>query len=90
VHTIQDALEHLSQSQPVQAGQSSLSETSQEVLIEALPSVLILHLNRFLYEAAADGTVKINKHVQFTPELEIPSGTTFSFVSFVLEGGRGT
>jgi ubiquitin carboxyl-terminal hydrolase 10 len=86
VHTIQDALEHLSQSQPVQAGQTSSSETSQQVLIEVLPSVLILHLNRFLYDAALDGMVKINKPVQFTPELEIPSGTIFSFVPFVLEG----
>jgi hypothetical protein len=69
----------------VQAGQSSSSETSQQVLIEVLPSVLILHLNRFPCDAAADGIVKINKPVQFTPELEIPSGTIFSFVSFVLE-----
>jgi hypothetical protein len=28
---------------------------------------------------AADGIVKINKYVQFAPELEIPSGTIFHF-----------
>ena len=51
--------------------------------IEALPSVLVLHLERFLYDAAADGIVKINKPVQFPPELEIPLGKSFSFVFLV-------
>jgi ubiquitin carboxyl-terminal hydrolase 10 len=47
------------------------------VQIEALPPVLALHLERFLYDAAADGIVKISKPVQFAPELEIPVGTIF-------------
>ena len=57
-----------------------MSEASQQVLIEALPSVLVLHLKRFLYDVAADGIVKVSKPVQFAPELEIPLGTSFSFV----------
>ena len=54
------------------------------MLLEALPPVLVLHLERFLYDAAADGIVKISKFVQFAPELEIPLGTIISFVSLVL------
>ena len=54
-----------SQPQPVQAGQSTesstRSEASQQVLLEALPPVLVLYLERFLYDAAADGTKKVNK-----------------------------
>ena len=73
VHTIQDALSHISQPQPVQVGSS---EASQQVLIEALPPVLVLHLKRFLYDTAARGVVKIGKPVQFSPELEIPVGAS--------------
>ena len=56
------------------------------MLIEALPPVLVLHLKRFLYDMAADRIAKINKPVQFAPELDIPLGTKFSFVSPVLAG----
>jgi len=56
----------------VQVGPSDSSEASQQVLIEALPPVLVLHLKRFLYDTTARGVVKIGKSVQFTPELEIP------------------
>ncbi|KAH9987493.1 hypothetical protein BJV77DRAFT_1070467 [Russula vinacea] len=51
---------------------SGFSEASQQVLIEALPPLLVLHFKRFLYDVDADGIVKISKHVQFGPELEIP------------------
>ena len=84
VFSIEDALARISHLQPVQLGPSGLSEASQQVLIEVLPSVLVLHLKRFLYDAAADGIVKISKPVQFAPELEIPLGTKFSFVSPML------
>ncbi|KAH9987597.1 hypothetical protein BJV77DRAFT_774473 [Russula vinacea] len=70
VHTIQDALAHISQ--PVQVGQSNSSEANQRVQIEALPPILILHLERFLYDTVADGTNKISKPIRFPPELEIP------------------
>jgi ubiquitin carboxyl-terminal hydrolase 10 len=53
---------------------------TQQVQIEALPPVLVLHFKRFLYDAAADGIVKIDNPVQFAPELKIPLGTIFSFV----------
>jgi ubiquitin carboxyl-terminal hydrolase 10 len=54
------------------------------VLLDALPPVLVLHLERFLDDATAGGMVKFNKPIEFTPELEIPPGKTFSFLSFVL------
>jgi hypothetical protein len=55
---------------------------SKQVQIEAaLPPILVLHFERFLYDAAADGMVKISKPVQFAPEFEIPLGTIFSSFS---------
>ena len=84
MHTVKDALAHISQPQPVQVGWQSPGELSQQVQIDALPPVLVLHLERFLYDAAADGIVKINKPIQFAPELEIPLGTIFSFAFSVL------
>jgi hypothetical protein len=51
------------------------------VQIEALPPVLVLHLERFPNEATADGIVKISKPIQFAPELEIPLGMIF-FIPF--------
>ncbi|KAI0306280.1 hypothetical protein B0F90DRAFT_1862706 [Multifurca ochricompacta] len=72
VHTIQDALSHISQPQSVQIGPSGSNEASQQVLIETLPPILVLHLKRFLYDTNSRGVVKIGKPVHFTPELEIP------------------
>jgi hypothetical protein len=58
-----------------------LDNASQEVLIEALPPVLVLHLNRVRYDdAAAGGIMKIGKSIQFATELEIPLGTIFTFL----------
>jgi hypothetical protein len=65
----------------VQVGASGLGNASQQVLIEALPPVLVLHLNRVRYDAAAGGLMKIGKSIQFGPDLEIPLGTIFSFVA---------
>jgi ubiquitin carboxyl-terminal hydrolase 10 len=81
VHTIQDALAYVSRPQLVQVGQSNSSKASEQVLLEALPPVLVLHLKQFLHDAATDGINNISKPVQFTPELEIPAGTIFSFLS---------
>ena len=81
VYTIENALERISHLQPVQLGLSGVGSESQQVLIEALPPVLVLHLKRFLYDASADGIVKISKPVRFAPELEIPLGMISSFVS---------
>ena len=64
----------------MQAGPSGLSDVSQQMLIEALPPVLVLHLKRFRYDEAAGGITKIGKFIQFAPELEIPLGTIFTFI----------
>ena len=71
----------VSQSQSMQDedGPSGLSGTSQQMLIEALPPILVLHLKRFRYDAAAGGVIKISKPVQFPPELDIPFGTLLIF-----------
>ena len=58
--------------------------------IEALPPILVLHLERFQYDATADGIVEVSKSVQFAPELEIPIGTIFSFVSLVLAKAKNS
>jgi ubiquitin carboxyl-terminal hydrolase 10 len=82
VQTIEGALSHVSRRRPVQVGQPSSSEASQQVLLEALPPVLVLHLERFLYDEAADGVVKIGKPVQIAPGLEISLGTIRSPLFF--------
>jgi hypothetical protein len=51
------------------------------MLISTLPPVLVLHLNRVRYDAAAGGLMKIGKSIQFGPDLEIPLGTIFSFLA---------
>jgi ubiquitin carboxyl-terminal hydrolase 10 len=83
VQTVDDALARISHLQPVQLGPSGRG-ASQQVLIEALPSILVLHLKRFLYDTATNGINKISKPILFVPELEIPLGTIFSFVHPVL------
>ena len=65
----------------MQDGPSGLSDVSQQMLIEALPPVLVLHLNRVRYDATAGGLMKIGKSIRFGPELEIPLGTVFIFVA---------
>ena len=82
--TIEDALARIAHQQPIQLGLSGVGEAIQQVLIEAFPPVLVLHLKRFLYDVDADGIVKISKHVQFGSELEIPPGTKFSSISTML------
>ena len=44
------------------------------VYLEALPSILVLHLERFLYDVATEGITKASEPVQIAPELEIPHG----------------
>jgi ubiquitin carboxyl-terminal hydrolase 10 len=85
VLAIEDAVARISHLQPVQLGPSGSSEESKkQVLIEVLPSVLVLHLKRFLYDVATDGIVKISKSIQFAPQLEIPLGTNSSFIYTML------
>jgi ubiquitin carboxyl-terminal hydrolase 10 len=86
VYAIENAVARILHLQPVQLGLSELGlsgvgDGNQQVLIETLPPVLVLHLKRFLYDASADGIVKLSKPVRFAPELEIPLGMISSFVS---------
>ncbi|KAI0320712.1 hypothetical protein OF83DRAFT_1052586 [Amylostereum chailletii] len=79
VNTIRDALSHISQPQSVQivspTRPGTTVDATQQVFIEALPPILVLHLKRFLYDTDAKGVMKIGKKVQFTPELDIPNGS---------------
>ncbi len=51
------------------------------MLVEVLPPVLVIHLKRSLYDPTVGGAIKIRKHIQFTPDLEIPPGTSSLFLS---------
>jgi len=84
VRTIEDALACISHLRPVSLCPSSFSEASQNVLIEVLPPVLVIHLKRFLYDPAAGGIVKVSNLIEFTSELEIPLGTMCLFLSLVV------
>jgi ubiquitin carboxyl-terminal hydrolase 10 len=80
VRTIQDALARISHPQPVHLDPSG-NDAHRQMLIEVLPPVLVIHLKRSLYDPAVGGVVKIGKPIQFTPDLEIPRGTTSLFLS---------
>ena len=84
---MQDALAHISHPQSVQVTHPSkpgvVLEASQQVLIEALPHILVLHMKRFCYDTGVGGVVKVGKQVRFGPELEIGNGG-FCFPFFVL------
>jgi ubiquitin carboxyl-terminal hydrolase 10 len=49
-------------------------EASQQILIEALPHILVLHMKRFCYDTGVGGVVKVGKQVRFGPELDIGNG----------------
>ena len=74
MHTIEDALARISQPQSDQSGSS---EANVQVLIELFRPILVLHLNRLDYTTTTR-TVKVDKHIYFDPELEIPRGKSFS------------
>ncbi|KAK0211277.1 hypothetical protein DFS33DRAFT_1251525 [Desarmillaria ectypa] len=75
IHTIEDALSYISHPQSVQMSLPTRPgvavEASQQVLIEALPPILILHIKRFHFDTEFGGVVKVGKQVRFGPELEI-------------------
>ncbi len=79
MNSIEDALRFVSHPQHVQVSSitkgGATVDATQQILIETLPPVLVLHLKRFHYDTSASGVVKIGKQVTFGPELEIPSGT---------------
>ena len=61
--------------------QDGLNDSSQQVLIEALPPVLVLHIKRFEYDAVVGDIRKIGKSIRFKPDLEIPLGAIFTFLA---------
>ncbi|KAK1218858.1 Coronin-like protein crn1 [Marasmius sp. AFHP31] len=77
IHTIEDALSHISQPQSIQMSHPTLPGTtidaSQQILIESLPPILVVHLKRFCYDPSAGGVMKVSKQVTFTDELTIPT-----------------
>lgn len=77
IHTIKDALTHISTPQSVQVTSvtrpGATLDATQQVHIESLPPILILHLKRFLYDANKGGVAKVGKQVTFAPELEVGS-----------------
>ncbi|ESK98263.1 ubiquitin c-terminal hydrolase [Moniliophthora roreri MCA 2997] len=78
IHTIQDAISHISHPQPVQMDvRGSTIEASQQVLIDALPPVLVVHLKRFCYDVTVGGVMKVSKQITFGEELVI-SGDVLS------------
>ncbi|KAJ7729490.1 hypothetical protein B0H14DRAFT_2479923 [Mycena olivaceomarginata] len=75
IHTIADALALISHPQTVQMSHPSrpgiVVDASQQILIDALPPILILHVKRFCYDTEVGGVVKVGKRVAFGPELEV-------------------
>ena len=65
----------------MQVSASGLGNASRQVLIEVLPPVLVLHLNRVGHDTAAGGIMKIRRSIQFGPELEIPLSTILTFLA---------
>ena len=74
----------LPQPDSIRTVQDALRVSQSQVLIEALPSVLVLHLDRVRYDTAVGCVMKIQKSIQLAPELEIPLGT---FVTFLAAAG---
>ncbi|KAL5490241.1 hypothetical protein ACEPAI_5074 [Sanghuangporus weigelae] len=77
VESIEDALRYISHPQPVQMSSvtkgGAAIEALQQVLVDALPTILVLHLKRFLYDTSARDVIKVHKQVSYGPELEVPS-----------------
>lgn len=75
IHKIEDALSYISHPQSIQMSLPTrpgvVVEASQQVLIEALPPILILHIKRFHFDTEFGGVMKVGKQVRFGPELEI-------------------
>jgi len=78
VHTISDALRHISEPEIVPGVWSSARgrnvDATKQVYIETFPPVLILHLKRFVYDGMEQSVVKRSKLVAYGKELIIPPG----------------
>ncbi|KAF9267621.1 cysteine proteinase [Marasmius fiardii PR-910] len=75
IHSIEDALSHISEPETIQRSHPTLPgstiDASQQVLIESLPPVLVVHLKRFCYDINVGGVMKVGKQVTFQDELII-------------------
>lgn len=74
VNTIEEALVNLTVPETIPGVMSStknLVDATKQVYVETLPSILVLHLKRFVYDDVG-GVQKSPKVVGFGPELEIP------------------
>lgn len=76
VHNILDALRGLTTIETIPGDFGSPRGkdvvATKQVFIESLPTVLILHLKRFQFDAEGNGTVKVWKKIGYPLELEIP------------------
>lgn len=76
VRNIVDALRNLTLPEPLHGDFDSPrgpdAVVTKQVFLETLPSVLILHLKRFQFDAQGNGTLKIWKKVGYPLELELP------------------
>ncbi|KAK7455261.1 hypothetical protein VKT23_011133 [Stygiomarasmius scandens] len=79
IHTIQDAISYHARPSPIQmtlpashpTRPNQTIEASQQVLIDSLPPILVIHLKRFCYDVEVGGVVKVGKRVAFGEEIVI-------------------
>ncbi|KAI1156875.1 cysteine proteinase [Nemania diffusa] len=81
VNNIMDALRHYTRSETLAEDFGSprpdMRPPTKQVLIESVPPVLILHLKRFKFDPAVNGTIKLWTKIDYPLELELP-GEIFS------------
>ena len=74
IHDVQDALLHLTKSEPLEGFTTSkglVVEATKQVLLQNVPPILILHLKRFLFDSGMIG--KIQKHITYPLILNLPN-----------------
>lgn len=73
VRSVQQALDSLVMREVVHmnAGSETEVEAHRKTSLASLPSVLVLHLKRFLYSASGGGLQKLMKQVEYSVDLEI-------------------
>ncbi|KAL7418681.1 hypothetical protein Q5752_006364 [Cryptotrichosporon argae] len=75
VRTLADALKAISRPETVpvhSAARGGTVDATKQVYVEAFPTVLILHLKRFVYDAQERAVVKRSKPVSYGVELVVP------------------
>ena len=77
IHSIRDALEGISVKEEVTgcvASNGVETEAWKQMSLEVLPSILILHMKRFVFDTAVNTIRKLDKRVDFSIDLEIAKG----------------